>query len=163
MDDNRAVEILLIEDSASDTRLIEECFGSAETPNRVHSVADGEKALEFLHRGVEFADAPRPDLIILDLDLPKVGGLDILRAVKANDDLKSIPVIVLTASAIEEDVHRAYELQASSYFSKPTDLDGLYSLVGSIEQHWLRHVTLPSDTEFSVSSGQGTRGSVRGS
>ena len=149
------LDILLVEDSPSDRRLIEECFQAAETQSRVHSVADGECALEFLQREGEFTSAPRPDLIILDLGLPGMGGMEVLKAAKTDNGLKSIPVIVLTASAIEEDVHRAYELQASCYFSKPTDLEGFMDLVESIEQHWLRRVRLPSGSTDAMVAGDG--------
>jgi CheY-like chemotaxis protein len=149
MTTKKTIEILLVEDSQADARLIIESFRDASVPCHVSHVRDGDKALAFLHRGVEFADAPRPDLILLDLNLPTVSGLEVLEAAKGHQDLKSIPVIVLTASAIEEDVHRAYDLQASCYLSKPVDLDGFSDLVRTIEEYWLRHVRLPVDTSDS--------------
>ncbi|HUS38464.1 MAG TPA: response regulator [Pirellulales bacterium] len=148
MDSKRPVEILFVEDSPSDARLVAECFRDSEIPNRLHTVIDGEEALDFLHQEVCYADSPRPDLVLLDLDIPKVHGLVVLDAIKRNPNLKNIPVIVLTASAIAEDVHQAYHLQANSYLSKPTDLDGFIEMVHSIERHWLKHATLaPAEAE----------------
>ena len=144
MEEKQTVEILLAEDSPSDALLVQECFRESPIPNRVHVVADGEDALDFLKREACFEHAPRPDLILLDLNIPKVHGLTVLATVKADPDLQQIPVIVLTASAIEEDVHRAYHLQANSYLSKPTDLIELKAMIESIERHWLTHVRLPS-------------------
>jgi len=143
MDVQRQFEILLVEDNEADARLIIHAFKTASVPNRVSHVTDGEKALAFLHRGVEYADAPQPDLILLDLNLPKVSGLEVLKAAKSHDKLKRIPVIVLTASAIEEDIHRSYDLQANSYISKPDDLAGFAELIHGIESYWLQHSSLP--------------------
>jgi CheY-like chemotaxis protein len=148
---NRSVEILLVEDNESDARLIIESFKRASVPNCVSHVTDGQKALAFLHRGVEFANAPRPDLILLDLNLPTISGLDVLEAAKGDEDLKQIPVIVLTASAIEEDVHRSYALQAASYISKPDDLAGFTELIKQIETYWLKLAQFPRATDQSSS------------
>ncbi len=147
MDKQRQFEILLVEDNEADARLIIHSFNNASVPNRVSHVTDGEKALAFLHRGVEYADAPQPDLILLDLNLPKVSGLEVLKAAKGHDRLRRIPVIVLTASAIEEDVHRSYDLQANSYISKPDDLAGFAELIHHIESYWLKHSSLPRGDE----------------
>ena len=144
MEEKRPVEILLIEDNPSDARLVQECFQESAIPNRVHVVTNGEDALDFLEREACFTHAPRPDLILLDLNIPRVHGLTVLSTVKSDPDLRQIPVIVLTASAIEEDVHLAYQLQASSYLSKPTDLAGFKAVIESVEQHWLAHARLPS-------------------
>ena len=145
MRDDKRIEILLVEDSEMDVRLIKECLKDAAVTHNISHVPDGEAALAFLHRGVQYADAPRPDLVILDLNLPKMSGMEVLEAAKADHKLKSIPVIVLTSSAIAEDVHRAYDLQASCYLSKPLDLDGFADLVKKIEDYWLHHVQLPKD------------------
>ena len=134
---------MLVEDSPTDASLIQECFQNAAVDIRVSHVGDGEAALAFLHRGVQYSDAPRPDLIVLDLNLPQLSGLEVLRAAKADLQLRSIPVIVLTSSAVEEDIHRAYDLQAACYFSKPTDLEGFAGLVRSIEEHWVERARLP--------------------
>ena len=155
MGEQRKFEILLVEDNDADARLIIQAFKNAAVPNRVSHVTDGEKALAFLHRGVEFADAPQPDLILLDLNLPKVSGLEVLKAAKGHARLKRIPVIVLTASAIEEDIHRSYDLQANSYISKPDDLAGFAELIHHIESYWLKHSSLPRDDEPSAESSPG--------
>ncbi|MDH3717191.1 MAG: response regulator [Planctomycetota bacterium] len=144
MEEKRPFEILLVEDNAADARLVQECFQESAIPNRVHVVTNGEDALDFLEREACFTHAPRPDLILLDLNIPRVHGLTVLSTVKSDPDLRQIPVIVLTASAIEEDVHRAYQLQASSYLSKPTDVAGFKAVIESVERHWLAHARLPS-------------------
>ncbi|NIL97268.1 MAG: response regulator [Planctomycetales bacterium] len=144
MDKRRPVEILLVEDSPVDARLVQECFEESSVPNRLHVVTNGEDALDFLTRQASFIDAARPDLILLDLNIPRIHGLTLLSTVKSDPQLKHIPVIVLTASAIEEDIHRAYQLQANSYLSKPTDLSGFRDMIKSLESHWLSCAHLPS-------------------
>lgn len=132
------VEILLVEDSTPDARLIEESFRKIATLNRVHVVGDGERALAFLHRGVEYSDAPRPDLILLDLDLPQVSGLEVLSAVKQTKHLQAIPVIVLTRSEDDADALQAYHLQANCYLKKPDQMEGFLEIARSIEKLWFR-------------------------
>lgn len=136
-------EILLVEDSTADVRLIQEAFKVTQIQARLNVVADGEEALVYLRRGVKYAEARRPDLILLDLNLPKISGLEVLAAVKAVEELKSIPVIVLTSSSTAEDIIGAYRLQASCYLSKPMGFDGFVELVKSIESFWLSRVWLP--------------------
>ncbi len=144
--DKRLVEILLVEDDPGDARLVQECFHDSAIPNRVHVVTNGDDALDFLKREGVFQHAPRPNFILLDLNIPQVHGLTVLSIVKADPELQGIPVIVLTASAIEEDIHRAYELQANSYISKPTDLEGFQQVVRAVESYWSGHVCFPSST-----------------
>ncbi|HUS39545.1 MAG: response regulator [Pirellulales bacterium] len=137
LEDERPVEVLLIEDSPSDAKLVVEGFRNWRTPNRVHVVEDGGDALDFVHRKPPFADAPRPDLIMIDLDIPKVHGLVVLATLKNNAELQQIPVIVLTSSNIEEEVQRALDMKASRYLRKPSDLDGFLQLIASVERDWL--------------------------
>lgn len=137
------VEILLVEDSALDARVIQESFKKIEVLNRVHVVRDGERALAFLHRGVEFSDAPRPDLILLDLELPEVSGLEVLSAIKQTKHLRAIPVIVLTHSEEDSDVFQAYDMQANCYLKKPHDIEGFIEIARTIAQLWLRHIPAP--------------------
>ena len=139
-------EILLVEDSVADARLLEEAFKATRIQARLNIVPDGEEALVYLRRGVKYGEAPRPDLILLDLNLPKVSGLEVLAAVKAIEELKSIPVIVLTSSSMAEDILGAYRLQASCYLGKPMGFDGFVELVKSIESFWLSKVWLPPKT-----------------
>jgi chemotaxis family two-component system response regulator Rcp1 len=137
------VEILLVEDSALDARVIQESFKKIEVPNRVHVVGNGERALAFLHRGVEFADAPRPDLILLDLLLPEVSGLEVLSAIKQTKHLRAIPVIVLTRSEEDSDAFQAYDLQANCYLNKPHNIEGFIEIARTIAKLWLRHIPVP--------------------
>jgi len=141
------VEILLVEDNLSDSRLIQEFLGQGAVPHRIHVVPDGVAALDFLHAHGRYAWAPRPDLILLDLDLPRMNGLEVLRYVKRDVQLVDIPVIVLTASAIAEDVLQAYRLQANCYVTKPADLDGFAEMVQAVEAFWLTCVRLPCPEE----------------
>ena len=136
-------EILLVEDSALDARVIQESFKKIEVPNRVHVIGNGERALAFLHRGVEFSDAPRPDLILLDLELPEVSGLEVLSAIKRTEHLRAIPVIILTHSEEDSDVFQAYDLQANCYLSKPHNIEGFIEIARTIAKLWLRHVPAP--------------------
>ena len=138
----RPVEILLIEDNPSDVRLIVECFRDSKISARIVAVDDGELAITRLSQDVP--GSPTPDLVILDLDLPGMPGLAVLEAIKADSRLRRIPVIVLTTSACDANVMRAYELQASCYLTKPSDWDGFADLVRSIEAFWLQRVQLPS-------------------
>jgi CheY-like chemotaxis protein len=141
---NRPVEVLLVEDNPGDIRLIEEAL--KETSLRIHlNVArDGVEALDFLRKTDRFADAARPDLVLLDLNLPRKNGGEVLSEVKADPDLKRIPVLVMTTSQNSQDVRRAYQLNANSYIVKPTDLDAFLHTVKSIEEFWLKTATLPT-------------------
>jgi CheY-like chemotaxis protein len=137
------IEILLIEDNPGDVRLTQEAMRAAEMTNTLHVVEDGIQAMEFLRRRSRFKDAPRPDLILLDLNLPKKDGRAVLAEVKTDPDLKRIPVVVLTTSRSEEDVMHAYDLHANAYVTKPVGLDQFMRIVALIDEFWLKVVTLP--------------------
>ena len=139
----RPIEILLVEDSPSDAEFTIEALKEAKMRNHLSLVEDGVQAMEFLHRQGQFTQAPRPDLIMLDLNLPRKDGREVLAELKADDHLKMIPVVVLTTSRAEEDVLRAYQLHANCYITKPVDFQQFLSVVRSIESFWLFVVTLP--------------------
>lgn len=143
----RPVEILLVEDSKSDAYLTIETLSESRVINQPHWVRNGVAALDFLYKRENYTDAPRPDLILLDLNLPKKNGRDVLAVIKGDDGLKTIPVIVLTTSAEEEDVLEIYALQANSYLVKPVDLEQFIAVVKSIENFWLAAVTFPPKVE----------------
>jgi two-component system, chemotaxis family, response regulator Rcp1 len=140
----RAVEILLVEDNPGDVRLTREALKEGKVNNILHVVEDGVKALAFLRREGEYSDAPRPDLILLDLNLPRKGGREVLQDVKSDPVLRHIPVVILTSSQAEQDIARAYDLHANCYITKPVDLDQFITVVQSIEEFWLSIVKLPS-------------------
>jgi len=137
------IEILLVEDNPGDARLTIEAMREAKVRNRIHVVEDGVEAMEFLRRQGRFGDAPRPDLILLDLNLPRKDGREVLAEVKADPDLKRIPIVVLTTSRAEEDVLRAYNLHANCYVTKPVDLEQFMKIVSQIDEFWVKVVTLP--------------------
>lgn len=141
----RPVEILLVEDSPSDADLTVEALGDGRVLNNLHWVEDGVEALAFLRRQGKYTDAPRPDLILLDLNLPKKDGRDVLAQIKTDPSLKLIPVIVLTTSAAERDILKTYELNGNCYITKPIDLEQFISVVRLIEEFWLALVRLPSE------------------
>ena len=141
----RAVEILLVEDSPSDADLTVEALGDGKVVNNLHWVEDGVEALAFLRRQGKYSDAPRPDLILLDLNLPKKDGRQVLAEIKVDPQLKLIPVVVLTTSAAERDILKTYELNANCYVSKPIDLEQFITVVKLIEMFWLAVVKLPSE------------------
>ena len=138
-------QILLVEDSPGDVRLTREALRDAKICNELHVVRDGEAALAFLRGEGEYAGAPRPDIVLLDLNLPRKDGREVLEEMKADDDLRRIPVIVLTTSLAEQDVLRSYDLHVNAYVTKPLDLDGFVAVVRSIESFWLSIVRLPSE------------------
>jgi two-component system, chemotaxis family, response regulator Rcp1 len=140
---SRSIEILLVEDNPGDARLTIEAMREAKMSNRIHVVEDGVEAMQFLRREGRFGDAPRPDLILLDLNLPKKDGRAVLAEVKADPALKRIPVVVLTTSRAEEDVLRAYDLHANCYITKPVDLAQFMKIVAQIEEFWIKVVVLP--------------------
>lgn len=146
-DELNVMEILLVEDSKSDAHLTIETLGESRVRNNVYWVKNGVEAIDFLYKQGKYTDAPRPDLILLDLNLPKKNGGKVLEDIKHNDNLKSIPVVVLTTCAEEEDVLRIYQLQANSYLVKPVDLEQFIAVVKSIETFWLTAVTLPPRTD----------------
>ena len=137
------VQILLVEDSPGDIRLTREVLRDARIANELHIVGDGEQAMAFLRREGEHAGKPRPGLILLDLNLPRKDGREVLEELNADPELHLIPVIVLTTSAAEQDVLRSYDLKAACYITKPIDLDEFIAVVRSIESFWLSIVRLP--------------------
>ena len=139
----RALEILLVEDNPGDVRLTREALKEGRVLVNLTVARDGAEALDILNRRGQFASTPRPDLILLDLNLPKKNGREVLFEIKADDQLKRIPVIVMTTSKAEQDVMRAYNLNANCYVTKPVDLDEFLRVVRSIEDFWLTIVTLP--------------------
>jgi two-component system, chemotaxis family, response regulator Rcp1 len=138
------IEILLVEDSPGDVRLTREALVEGKVRNNLHVVEDGIEALRFLRREDEYADAVRPDLILLDLNLPKMDGRQVLEKIKADAELRTIPVVILTSSEAEEDICRAYDLHANCYVTKPVDLEQFITVVKSIEMFWFTIVKLPS-------------------
>ena len=144
---NSSVKILLVEDSPGDVRLTREAFKEGKLANRLHVVADGEEALAFLHRQGAYRDAVRPDLILLDLNLPKKDGREVLALIKADDALRRIPVVILTTSRAEQDILKAYDLHANCYITKPVDLDQFLLVVKAVEEFWLEIVKLPRENE----------------
>src|SRR5450755_3495708 len=140
-----ATEVLLVEDSAGDVRLTQEAFKDAKVHVNLHVAADGVAAMAFLARQGEYANAPRPDLILLDLNLPKKDGREVLEEIKGSPVLKSIPVVILTTSAAEADILRSYQLHANCYITKPVVLEGFLEVVQSIDNFWLSVVKLPRE------------------
>ena len=139
----RPAEILLVEDNPGDVELTREALDGAKLSNTLHVVADGMAALAFLRRQGPYADAPRPDLILLDLNLPKKDGREVLAEIKEDESLKIIPVIVLTTSKADEDILRSYKLNANCYISKPVSFNGFANVVHSIQDFWFSVVVLP--------------------
>jgi CheY-like chemotaxis protein len=142
-DQGRPIEILLVEDSPSDTDLTVEALKDFKVRNHVNVVEDGVQAMQFLRRQGPYAQSPRPDLIMLDLNLPRMDGRQVLAEIKADVDLKLIPIVVLTTSRAEQDILRAYQLNANCYINKPVDFNQFLDVVRSIESFWLFVVTLP--------------------
>jgi chemotaxis family two-component system response regulator Rcp1 len=139
----KPIEILLIEDNPGDVRLTKEVLMEGKVRNHLKVVGDGVQAMAFLRRENNYAKAPRPDLILLDLNLPKKDGREVLQEIKADDQLKRIPVVVLTTSEADEDILRSYDLSANCYITKPVDLDQFIRVIRSIETFWLTIVSLP--------------------
>jgi chemotaxis family two-component system response regulator Rcp1 len=137
------IDVLLVEDSPGDVRLTREAFREANGSIRLHVASDGVEAMAYLNREGIHADAPRPELILLDLNLPRLDGREVLALIKANDDLKTIPTVILTTSDAEADIVTSYQLQANCYLSKPVQLDAFEALVGSINDFWLTKAKLP--------------------
>lgn len=141
----RPIEILLVEDSEPDVRLTREAFRNAKMRNRIWAVEDGVEALDFLYRRGAHADVPRPDLILLDLNLPRKDGREVLREIKTDDSLKRIPVVILTTSRNEEDVLKTYNLHANCYIAKPVEFNRFVEVVQSIKEFWFTVVTMPEE------------------
>jgi CheY-like chemotaxis protein len=144
----KSIEILLVEDNPGDVDLAREAMENGKVRNTLHVVGDGEAAMAFLRRKGEYADAPRPDLVLLDLNLPKKDGQEVLAEIKSDDNLKCIPVVILTTSKSEEDISKSYNLHASCYITKPIDLRRFIEAVQAIEEFWFTIVKLPpNETE----------------
>lgn len=139
----RLVEILLVEDNPGDARLATEALKDAKVKNNLHWVKDGVEAMAFLRREGKYADAPHPDVILLDLNLPRKDGREVLAEIKQDEGLRRIPVVILTVSNAEEDIIKTYNLHANCYIRKPVDLDQFIEVVKSIDYFWLTIVTLP--------------------
>ena len=142
---NGSIQVLLVEDNPGDVRLTKEALKEGKMLNRVTVVGDGVEALSFLRRQGKYADAGQPDLILLDLNLPKKDGRQVLAEIKADPGLKRIPVVVLTTSSAEEDIFKTYDLHANCYVTKPVDLEQFMRVVKSIEDFWITVVKLPSE------------------
>lgn len=141
--EGRAIDILLVEDDPGDELITREAFEHNKLKNRLHVAHDGEEGLNYLYRRGEFADAPRPDLILLDLNLPKYDGRQLLEKIKSDPDLARIPVVVLTTSSAEEDILKSYKLHANAYVTKPVDLDQFMKAVRQIDEFFVQVVRLP--------------------
>jgi two-component system, chemotaxis family, response regulator Rcp1 len=141
----KAIEILLIEDNAGDARLAKEALRDAKVKNNLSWVGDGVEAIAYLRKEGDYHKVPRPDLILLDLNLPRKDGREVLSEIKSDRNLKRIPVVILTTSQAEEDIFKAYHLNANCYITKPVDLDQFIKVVRTIEDFWLTIVKLPSE------------------
>ncbi|MFC9967015.1 response regulator [Nocardia ignorata] len=137
------IDILLVEDDPGDELMTREAFEDNKIGNTLHVVRDGEEALDFLYRNGNYADAPTPDLILLDLNLPRYDGRQVLEKIKADPELSPIPVVVLTTSAAEEDILRSYKLHANAYVTKPVDLDQFIAAIRQIDEFFVQVVRLP--------------------
>src|SRR6056297_3687466 len=142
---NDPVEILLAEDNPGDVMLTKKALEEGKLANNLHVATDGVDALQFLRQEGEYDDTPRPDLILLDLNMPRKDGEEVLEELKDDEDLRRIPVVVLTSSAAEEDIVRSYDLHANAYLTKPVDFDGFLDVVGRIEDFWLTVVKMPPE------------------
>jgi chemotaxis family two-component system response regulator Rcp1 len=146
--ENGYAEVLLVEDSPGDVRLTREAFGDVNAPIHLHVTVDGTEAMTFLrHEGVH-ANAPRPDLVLLDLNLPKMDGQQVLALIKTDSGLKTIPIVILTTSTAEADIVNCYQLKANCYLTKPVELEAFEELVRSISDFWLTRVKLPQQGRF---------------
>jgi two-component system, chemotaxis family, response regulator Rcp1 len=143
-DNIKVIDILLVEDSEGDARLSLEAMRDSKIRNKMHHVVDGEEAMAFLRKEGKYSKAPRPDLILLDLNLPKKDGREVLAEIKNDDKLKRIPVVVLTISNAEEDILKSYNLHANCFITKPIDLGQFMKVVHSVEDFWLTIVKLPN-------------------
>ncbi len=139
-----SIEILLVEDSLGDARLTMEALKENKVLNKIHHVIDGVEAIAFLYKKGQYSEVPRPDLILLDLNMPKMDGREVLLKIKQDDQLKNIPVVVLTTSQAEEDIIKSYDLNANCYISKPVDLDQFMEVIKSIKSFWLTVVKYPN-------------------
>jgi CheY-like chemotaxis protein len=142
---DKPVEILLAEDNPGDVVLTKKALEQGKLANNLHVVEDGVEAMEYLRQEGEYADAVRPDLILLDLNMPRKDGKAVLEELSEDDDLGRIPVVVLTSSESEEDIAKSYELSANAYLTKPVDFDGFVEIVNRLEDFWFQVVKLPED------------------
>lgn len=143
---SKCIDILLVEDSEGDARLAKEAMKDSKIRNKLYHVLDGVEAMAFLRNEGKYADSPRPDLVLLDLNLPRKDGREVLGEIKGDDALKKIPVVILTVSSAEEDILKSYDLHANCYITKPIDLDQFMKVIRSIEDFWLSIVKLPKET-----------------
>lgn len=143
----KIIDILLVEDNPADVLIAREALKEAKLINTIHVTEDGMEAMEFLNKRGKFASAPRPDLILLDLNLPRKNGREVLEEIKNDANLKSIPVVVLTTSSAEEDILRSYNLHANCYVVKPVEFDSFVKAIQSIQHFWFSIVALPPDKE----------------
>lgn len=137
------IEILLVEDNEPDVLLTQEAFADARMANRMHVARDGVEAMQFLRRQGDYLNVPRPDVILLDINMPRKSGLEVLSELKADPELRSIPVVVLTTSQADEDILRSYQSHASSYIVKPVGFENFYQAVRAFENYWLSFVRFP--------------------
>lgn len=144
---SKPIEILLVEDSVIDIKLTQEALLEGKVKNNLHIVMDGEDAMDFLHKRGKYVDAPRPDIMLLDLNLPRKDGREVLAEMKSDPDLKRIPVVVLTTSRAEEDIIKTYDLHVNCYVTKPVDLHQFLNVIKSISNFWLTVVALPPESE----------------
>ena len=149
---SRLIEILLVEDNPGDVRLTKEALRDAKVRNTMEAVPDGVEAMAFLRKEGRYQHSIRPDLILLDLNLPKKSGLEVLKEVKADEDLRRIPVVVLTTSQAEQDIVKSYDLHANAYIAKPVELSQFIAVVKAIEDFWLEIVRLPPNDELQEGS-----------
>ena len=139
------VEILLAEVNPGDAKLTRKALEQGKVINNLHVVTDGVEAMAYLRQEGEYADRPRPDLVLLDLNMPRKDGREVLQDIKSDDDLRRIPVVVMTSSEAEEDIVQSYDLHANAYVTKPIDFDGFLDVVGSLEDFWLSVVKMPPE------------------
>ena len=140
---DKTLQVLIVEDNEGDVRLIKEAFKDSRMLDKFSVVYDGEQALDYLHRRGDFESSSRPDLILLDLNLPKMNGFDVLTEIKATPRLRQIPVVIFSSSTSDKDILRSYELKANSYVTKPSDYEDFLNVVRTIEEFWFKTVKLP--------------------
>ena len=144
MSPSNPIDILVVDDNPGDLRLIQEAIKDSRVATRLHTAKDGEEAMAFLRKEGPYASSPRPNLVLLDLNMPVVGGLEVLRAIKGSPELKTIPTVILTSSMGAKDIQGCYEAHANAYLVKPTDLDAFSGMLASIEAFWLTLATYPA-------------------
>lgn len=142
---NQQAEILLVEDNPGDVKLTEKAFENANLINNMHHAADGEEAMDFLYQRGKFEDAPKPDIVLLDLNLPKLNGDEVLKKIKDDEELRRIPVVMLTSSEAEEDIMSTYNLHANAYMTKPVEFSGFIDVVKKVEGFWFSVVRYPPE------------------